>query len=179
LLEEIPRMASRRPPSSDSSSSGSSTPKPQVLKTVPKTAASKTTEPKAVASKAGEPKAAPSKAAAAVGPKTAASKPAAAAAKTTAPKSGATQAHSVAMPEPVTVPPDVTMEAMPPSQARAKRSAIGRPAVTPDVRRGMIAEGAYLRAEKRGFAPGHEHEDWMAAEAEVDQLLSADQRTPQ
>jgi hypothetical protein len=35
----------------------------------------------------------------------------------------------------------------------------------------MIAEGAYLRAERRGFAPGHEAEDWLAAEAEVDALL--------
>jgi hypothetical protein len=46
-------------------------------------------------------------------------------------------------------------------------------AISEDVRRGMIAEGAYLRAERRGFAPGHEHEDWVAAEAEVDALLKA------
>ena len=31
-----------------------------------------------------------------------------------------------------------------------------------------IAELAYFKAEKRGFAPGHEEEDWLAAEAEVD-----------
>jgi len=64
---------------------------------------------------------------------------------------------------------------------RAKRSADAplRPAVTPDMRRGMIAESAYLRAERRGFAPGHEDEDWLAAEAEVDKLLSADARAPQ
>jgi len=37
----------------------------------------------------------------------------------------------------------------------------------------MIAEGAYLRAERRGFAPGHEAADWLAAEAEVDALLKA------
>jgi hypothetical protein len=37
----------------------------------------------------------------------------------------------------------------------------------------MIAEGAYLRAERRGFAPGYEAEDWLAAEAEVDALLEA------
>jgi hypothetical protein len=37
----------------------------------------------------------------------------------------------------------------------------------------MIAEGAYLRAERRGFALGHEAEDWLAAEAEVDALLKA------
>ena len=46
-------------------------------------------------------------------------------------------------------------------------------AVSEDVRRGMIAEAAYLRAERRGFAPGREHEDWLAAEAEVDALLKA------
>lgn len=29
-----------------------------------------------------------------------------------------------------------------------------------------IAHAAYLRAEKRGFAPGHEIDDWLAAEAD-------------
>jgi hypothetical protein len=71
------------------------------------------------------------------------------------------------------------MDAMPPSKARAKRAAVGPPTVSEDVRRGMIAEAAYLRAERRGFAPGGEHEDWLAAEAEVDRLLKADRRTPQ
>jgi hypothetical protein len=33
--------------------------------------------------------------------------------------------------------------------------------------RQMIANAAYLRAEKRGFAPGHELEDWLEAEAEI------------
>jgi hypothetical protein len=37
----------------------------------------------------------------------------------------------------------------------------------------MIAEAAYLRAERRGFIPGHESEDWLAAEVEVDVLLKA------
>ena len=46
-------------------------------------------------------------------------------------------------------------------------------AVSEDVRRGMIAEGAYLRAERRGFASGHEDQDWLDAEAEVDALLKA------
>ncbi len=40
-------------------------------------------------------------------------------------------------------------------------------------RRAMIAEAAYLRAERRGFATGNEEEDWLAAEAEVDALLRA------
>jgi Protein of unknown function (DUF2934) len=47
--------------------------------------------------------------------------------------------------------------------------------ISEDVRRGMIAEAAYLRAERRGFTGGHEkeREDWIAAETEVDALLKA------
>ncbi|NCA69983.1 MAG: DUF2934 domain-containing protein [Sphingobacteriia bacterium] len=36
----------------------------------------------------------------------------------------------------------------------------------------MIAEAAYYRAEKRNFAPGHEAEDWAAAEREIDELVA-------
>jgi Protein of unknown function (DUF2934) len=45
--------------------------------------------------------------------------------------------------------------------------------VSEEARRAMIAEAAYLRAERRGFASGNEEEDWLAAEAEVDALLRA------
>lgn len=37
----------------------------------------------------------------------------------------------------------------------------------------MISDAAYFRAEQRAFAPGHELEDWVAAEREVDALLAA------
>lgn len=50
--------------------------------------------------------------------------------------------------------------------------------VSEDARRGMIAEAAYLRAERRGFAAGSEEEDWLAAEAEVDALLRAGNGRP-
>lgn len=33
--------------------------------------------------------------------------------------------------------------------------------------RQRIAEAAYFHAEQRGFAPGHELDDWLAAEAEI------------
>ncbi|MDZ4210669.1 MAG: DUF2934 domain-containing protein [Methylotenera sp.] len=33
----------------------------------------------------------------------------------------------------------------------------------------LIAECAYYKAEARGFESGHELEDWLAAEAEVNQ----------
>jgi hypothetical protein len=36
----------------------------------------------------------------------------------------------------------------------------------------LIAEAAYFRAQRRDFEPGHELEDWLAAEAQIDQLLS-------
>jgi hypothetical protein len=36
-------------------------------------------------------------------------------------------------------------------------------------RQEQIAELAYFRALNRGFEPGHELEDWLAAEAEIDQ----------
>lgn len=31
----------------------------------------------------------------------------------------------------------------------------------------MIATAAYFRAQQRGFEPGHELEDWFAAETEI------------
>jgi hypothetical protein len=45
--------------------------------------------------------------------------------------------------------------------------------IDPEHRRALIAEAAYFRAERRGFEPGHEAEDWLAAEAEVDTALTA------
>lgn len=35
----------------------------------------------------------------------------------------------------------------------------------------LIAEAAYHRAEIRGFEPGHELDDWLQAESEVDARL--------
>jgi hypothetical protein len=51
--------------------------------------------------------------------------------------------------------------------------------VGPEYRAALIAEAAYFRAEKRGFAPGHETEDWLAAEAEVDARLMRAEPTAQ
>ena len=34
-----------------------------------------------------------------------------------------------------------------------------------------IAEAAYRRAQQRNFAPGHDLEDWLAAEKEIDAEL--------
>jgi len=48
------------------------------------------------------------------------------------------------------------------SQQRTHIEAIGS-----DKFQNMIAERAYYKAEKRGFAAGHEIDDWLAAEQEV------------
>jgi hypothetical protein len=37
----------------------------------------------------------------------------------------------------------------------------------------MIAEAAYFRASCRGFAPGAELDDWLAAESDIGQALRA------
>jgi Protein of unknown function (DUF2934) len=37
-----------------------------------------------------------------------------------------------------------------------------------------IAELAYFRAQQRGFAPGFEEQDWLAAEREIGQPFPAD-----
>jgi Protein of unknown function (DUF2934) len=38
-----------------------------------------------------------------------------------------------------------------------------------------IAEAAYFRAQQRGFTPGYELEDWLAAEKEVAALFDSEQ----
>ncbi|MGB6604451.1 MAG: DUF2934 domain-containing protein [Steroidobacteraceae bacterium] len=61
---------------------------------------------------------------------------------------------------------------------RAKTTPARRLQVSPESRRAMVAEAAYLRAEQRGFAPGQETEDWLAAEIEVDALLRSEYGGP-
>jgi hypothetical protein len=39
-----------------------------------------------------------------------------------------------------------------------------------------IAKAAYFIAERRGFVPGHELEDWFAAESEVSHRLAGEGR---
>lgn len=45
---------------------------------------------------------------------------------------------------------------------------------TPAERQHMIERAAYFRSQQRGFVPGFEMEDWLDAEAEVDQRLAGD-----
>lgn len=45
--------------------------------------------------------------------------------------------------------------------------------VDPELRRHYVEVAAYYIAERRGFLGGCEHEDWLAAEVEIDGLLQA------
>ena len=49
----------------------------------------------------------------------------------------------------------------------ASQVATNRP-VDAKTKQAMIAEAAYYRAEKRGFAPGHDLDDWLEAEALIE-----------
>jgi hypothetical protein len=60
-------------------------------------------------------------------------------------------------------------------EAAATEAGAEKPAasleITSEERWRMIAQAAYLKAEKRSFEPGHEVEDWLEAEKEVNALL--------
>ncbi len=47
------------------------------------------------------------------------------------------------------------------------------PALSAQERERLVAQAAYFRAEKRGFAPGCELQDWVEAEAEVLRLIGS------
>ena len=56
----------------------------------------------------------------------------------------------------------------------ATASPKGRPAEPPqqETREEMIRKTAYLIAERRGFGPAHELDDWLLAEQQVDSWLA-------
>jgi hypothetical protein len=60
------------------------------------------------------------------------------------------------------------------TESHAAPTEVPRP---PADRYASIALAAYFRSQHRGFKPGHEMEDWLAAEAEVDQRLRGEGRT--
>jgi len=68
-----------------------------------------------------------------------------------------------------------TTEGMPsPSVSKARRkTADSVTTITAGERARMVETAAYYRAERRGFASGHEAEDWLAAEAEIDALIAS------
>jgi hypothetical protein len=77
----------------------------------------------------------------------------------------------------------VSLSTVPQSPVRPDLPILPESATIIEVRRKMIAEAAYYLAAQRGFAPGHELDDWLAAESAVDRgslqgarLLPVDRR---
>jgi hypothetical protein len=64
----------------------------------------------------------------------------------------------------------VTAKAKRPARAAVPAKAEVSAPAAEDYRR-MVAEAAYFKAEKRGFAPGFEQQDWLEAENELKQAV--------
>lgn len=62
-----------------------------------------------------------------------------------------------------------------PGGIAAKPVSVG---MTEDQRRAWIAEGAYYKAEKRGFFPAHVEQDWLEAEQDFEALSQGDLTPP-
>jgi hypothetical protein len=75
-------------------------------------------------------------------------------------------------------PPTDASAATSPSKPRRRRTKSPPPAAPRhrEERHASIAKAAYFRSQHRGFIPGYELEDWLAAEEEVDQRLTGEDR---
>jgi hypothetical protein len=68
--------------------------------------------------------------------------------------------------------PKASKDTKPKPSAGKKKGKQDLPApVPPELRQRMISETAYFMAERRGFSGGSAHDDWAAAEAEIDRML--------
>lgn len=56
-------------------------------------------------------------------------------------------------------------------QVRKSSTEKPSPQVSSEDLQRLVAEAAYYRAQKRGFEPGYELQDWVEAEAEVKRLI--------
>ncbi len=71
------------------------------------------------------------------------------------------------------VPPDDSLQSSVPVSVRVPGHHLTRTGILPQLcispaqMWDMTAQAAYYRAQQRGFAPGHELDDWLAAEEEV------------
>lgn len=57
------------------------------------------------------------------------------------------------------------------TSTRQRASKRAKPQDDSHARRQCIAEAAYYKAEKRGFTPGQEYDDWLEAEREFDSQM--------
>lgn len=75
--------------------------------------------------------------------------------------------------QPASERPQAARRSRSPRKVEPSKPVEGKPpAIAAGVRRAMTAEAAYYRAERRGFEPGHEIDDWIAAEAEIERATA-------
>lgn len=67
-------------------------------------------------------------------------------------------------------PPAALVESAPASSDAVAAPAAGF--LEPGRRHEMISEAAYFLAERRDFSPGQELDDWLAAERDIDRVLT-------
>ena len=74
-------------------------------------------------------------------------------------------------------PEIVTSKSAKPKPAEAPKAAARKgdsaAALSDEELHQLIAQAAYRLAQQRSFSPGHELDDWLAAEAEVKQSLGS------
>jgi hypothetical protein len=90
---------------------------------------------------------------------------------TTKNPAAATPRVAVAKPATASKEPAAKKPAAP--RMSATKPALGPAAAGGSERAELVRMAAYFRAERRGFAPGYEIEDWLAAEAEVAEKLGS------
>lgn len=83
----------------------------------------------------------------------------------------ARKSRAAAAPKPAAKKSSATARTPARKSAAPVRAAIAAPSVAE--REEMVRTAAYYRAERRGFAPGYEWEDWLAAEAEVSTIAGS------
>jgi hypothetical protein len=78
---------------------------------------------------------------------------------------------------------DTSLKSPTPSTALAEKTALAESLEhthgwhrSAEERHALIAETAYFLAERRHFAPGHELDDWLAAEEQVNLRLYGEAR---
>jgi hypothetical protein len=66
----------------------------------------------------------------------------------------------------------------PPVNPQSDPDITWRGAFSLEQREAMIREAAYFHYAKRGYAPGHDLDDWLAAEAEIERGASGSEEFP-
>ena len=85
-----------------------------------------------------------------------------------------TQPRIARPPRPERGPPKVTIRRRRIDHAEIVRVAAVEAESRAAKRRDMTATAAYFLAQKRGFEPGHELDDWIAAETEIAHAIQMD-----